>query len=153
MTKTAYPFVPKSTASLSPGDFWSIPLSDGSYGCGLVLQLAPPGTPGVRVSFCGALLDWNGRTDPDPAILTNRTVLAQGYMHILAIKNHGQVLGNLASDDRPSPIIWRDGGQHILRGYDIIRKWTVADRGFFPVLEYWGWDTIKEKAEQLLLHR
>jgi len=153
MAKTAYPFIPKSTASLSPGDFWSIPLSNGSYGCGLVLQLAPPGSPGVRVSFCGALLDWNGHAVPDPTVLANRTVLAQGYMHILSIKNFGQVLGNLAIDDRPSPIIWRDGGQHILQGYDVIRKWTVADRGLFPVLEYWGWDIIKEKAEQLLVHR
>lgn len=151
MPQAEYPFTPKSTARLSAGDFWSVPLSDGSYGCGLVLQKAPDGTPRSRVSFCGGLLDWNGCTAPAPTDLANSKVLAQGYVHILAITSFGRVLGNLDARVRPSPILWHDGGQHVLQGYDIVRRWSIADRSVVPALEYWGWDIIKEKAEKLLL--
>src|SRR5262249_10570900 len=34
-----YPFVPRSTAYLRPGQFWAIPLSDGRFACGRVLAL------------------------------------------------------------------------------------------------------------------
>jgi hypothetical protein len=152
MPRTEYPFEPKSMASLSAGDFWSIPLSNGSYACGMVLQKAPNGTPGARVRFCGVLLDWNGRATPDAPDVANRRILAQAYMHILAISRFGQVLGNLDSRVRPSPILWHDGGQHILRGYDVVRRWSIADQGIVPALEFWGWDIIKEKAEKLLFH-
>jgi hypothetical protein len=35
----AYPFVAKSTANLEPGQHWSIPLTGGRFGCGIVLAL------------------------------------------------------------------------------------------------------------------
>src|SRR3982751_271647 len=100
MAEAEYPFKPKSTAKLRVGDFWPVPLKDRSYACGLVLQKAPTGTPSARVSFCGGLLDWKGRTIPAARDLSNRVVLAQGYMHLLAITNYGEVIGNLESTVR-----------------------------------------------------
>ena len=38
--------------------FWALPLSDGSFGCGRVIQLAPAEMMGARVSFLGAV--WIG---------------------------------------------------------------------------------------------
>jgi hypothetical protein len=32
-----YPFVPRTNATLVPGQFWSIPLTDGRFACGRVL--------------------------------------------------------------------------------------------------------------------
>jgi len=151
MADAKYPFVPKSTAKLSVGDFWPVPLFDGSYASGIVLQKAPRGTAGERVSFCGGLLDWHGRSPPGPSDLANCPLLAQGYMHILAITSFGSVLGNL--DHAPAPHLWHDGGRNILRGYDVVRRWSPTDRGKVPALEYWGWDIIQEKAEKLLLNR
>lgn len=149
---SSYPFVPKSTTKLRPGDFWPVPLSDGSYASGLVLQKAPSGTPGARVSFCGALLDWNGRSQPDASHLTGAALLAQGYMHVLAITNFGSVLGNLGPAARPVPQLWHDGCRYVLRGYDVVRRWGRDDKGKIPALEYWGWDIIQQKAEELLLN-
>ena len=36
---TTYPLAPKTNAQLSPGQFWSIPLGDGRFGCGRVLRV------------------------------------------------------------------------------------------------------------------
>ena len=38
-TMTTYPLVPKTTAHLRPGQFWSIPMADGRFGCGRVLRV------------------------------------------------------------------------------------------------------------------
>jgi hypothetical protein len=153
MGNAKYPFVPKSTVNLRVGDFWSLPLSDGSYAAGIVLQKAPSGTIGARVTFCGGLLNWNGRSTPELEDLANGALLAQGYMHILSIANFGPVLGNLENAARPVPLLWHDGCRNILRGYDVLRRWSRDDVGKIPALEYWGWDIIHERAESLLVNR
>src|SRR5262249_32527133 len=59
-----YPFVPKSTATLEPGQFWSIPLDNGRFACGRVIQLRIEN--GMRDSrlFLAGLMDWWGRKPP-----------------------------------------------------------------------------------------
>ena len=59
-----YPFVPKTNAKLLPGQFWSIPLSDGRFGCGRVLTATPEAGYGARTWFTGAVLDWVGDAPP-----------------------------------------------------------------------------------------
>ncbi|WP_104434997.1 Imm26 family immunity protein [Kineococcus xinjiangensis] len=36
-THPGYPFQPRSTSYLQPGDFWAVPLSDSRFACGRVL--------------------------------------------------------------------------------------------------------------------
>jgi hypothetical protein len=55
-----YPWIPKTTAHLRPGQFWSIPLSDGRFGSGRVLRVDTDRATGGRTRFIGAILDWVG---------------------------------------------------------------------------------------------
>jgi len=73
-----YPFVPKSNAELAPGQFWSIPLSDGRFGCGRVLRVDRDRAYGARILFVGAVLDWVGETPPTSEAIAGAEVLAVG---------------------------------------------------------------------------
>lgn len=140
---TSYPFVPKSNAHLQPGDFWAIPLVDGSYACGRVLQLPPPGTPGGKVQFFGGLLDWHGHAMPDSASLAGARLAEQGVMHLHSITRiGGNVLGNRSlTDDGIVPDL-AIHGTDILRGYDLVRPMRRGDLGVLPVWGWWGWNLI-----------
>ena len=48
---TSYPLTPKTNAHLIPGQFWSIPLADGRFGCGRVLRVEHDKAVGGRTRF------------------------------------------------------------------------------------------------------
>jgi hypothetical protein len=86
----SYPFTPKSSLSLRLGDFWPVPLVDGSFACGRVLQHNPDG----RVSFFGGLMDWRGDEPPTSDALAGSATIRQGSMHLKAITRvGGQIVG------------------------------------------------------------
>ena len=61
MPKTReFPFSPKSTAPLHPGDFFGIPLPNNQWACGQVLGLQP----GSPTAFIGTLVDWSAPHPP-----------------------------------------------------------------------------------------
>jgi len=89
-----YPFVPKSNAQLEPGQFWSIPLSDGRFACGRVLRIDRAASYGARTMFVGAVLDWVGDAPPTDVAIAGRPVLALGRAHVRLIgEGGGSVLG------------------------------------------------------------
>lgn len=89
-----YPFVPASNAHLAPGQFWSVPLSDGRFGCGRVLRIDRNKAYGSRTTFVGALLDWVGDAPPTSESIAGAPVLAVGSAHVRVIAAHGgAVLG------------------------------------------------------------
>ncbi|MBK8814733.1 MAG: hypothetical protein IPN42_04135 [Methylococcaceae bacterium] len=100
-----YPFVPKSTANLLPGQFWALPLSNGLFGCGRVIQLAPSSyffLLGARVSFLAGVLDWVSPLQPTSESISGAKCIAQGQAHIKAItETGGEILGhrNLEFDE------------------------------------------------------
>ena len=101
MMASVYPFVPKSSVKLTPGDFWAIPLRNGRFACGRVVEHLPKDWPGARVSFLGGLLNWEGSSEPTFDLIAGASFIAQGVMHILSIKTTGSaILGHrdLASD-------------------------------------------------------
>jgi len=103
-----YPFVPKSNADLAPGQFWSIPLSDGRFGCGRVLRVDRDRAYGARILFVGAVLDWVGETPPTSEAIAGAEVLAVGTTHVRTIANGGgTVLGirPLAADGITVPSV------------------------------------------------
>src|SRR4249919_3658130 len=94
-----YPFVPKSNTDLAPGQFWSIPLSDGRFGCGRVLRVERDKAIGGRTRFVGAILDWVGDVPPSPEAIAGRPVLAVGNAHVRLITfGGGVVLGERPLD-------------------------------------------------------
>jgi internalin A len=85
----SYPFVPKSNAKLEPGQFWSIPLSDGRFGCGRVLRVDRDRKYGATILFLGAVLDWVGEAPPTGEAIAGRGMLAVGTTHVRTIAHGG----------------------------------------------------------------
>lgn len=93
-TVTTYPLSPKTTAQLVPGQFWSIPLSDGRFGCGRVLRVDGDKPVGGRTRFIGAILDWVGDAPPTSEAIAGAAPLAIGNAHIRMLSFGGAaVLG------------------------------------------------------------
>jgi hypothetical protein len=132
--RPATPFTPKSNAFLLPGDWWSVPLSDGTFAAGRVLAASAfGGTDRTGVTI--ALLDWHGATPPTEADIAGRPVLAWALSRVEAIaKTGGEILGNrpLDADAIEAPTLTRAVGD----------KSTV-----------WGWRTIVNRAEAAFLRR
>ena len=152
--KRTYPFVPKSSRWLTPGDFWAIPLRDGSFACGRVVELMPQGMPGARVGFLGGLLDWHGSSEPTEASIAGASFIAQGIMHILSITSAGGVILGHRVLDLDSLGSWTFiDGDKIQRGFDVVRPWRREDNKHFPTLSWWGYEVMQIQANQYFVER
>jgi Immunity protein 26 len=91
---TEYPFTPKTNSRLRAGQFWSIPLRDGRFGCGRVLRVDRGSGSGARTRFLAGLLDWVGREPPTAESIAGAALLEAGYAHVRSIAyGGGAVLG------------------------------------------------------------
>jgi hypothetical protein len=147
-----YPFTPKSSAKLSPGDFWSVPIQDGSFACGRVIELPPKGRPGAKVSFLGGLLDWHAPLPPTANSIANCRTVKQGVMHILAIvSTGGQVLGNRALELDGIEPFEMINGDVVQRGFAPIRAWVRGDNDRLATFSTWGYNLISLYAHESFL--
>ena len=115
-TMTTYPLVPKTSAHLRPGQFWSIPMADGRFGCGRVLRVDHDRPTGGRTRFIAAILDWVGDSPPSSESIAGSPVLGVGNAHVRIIAfGGGAILGErpLAADGIEPPATvdsyWGDG--------------------------------------------
>jgi hypothetical protein len=113
---TTYPLIPKTNAQLSPGQFWSIPLSDGRFGCGRVLRVDRDKAVGGRTRFIGAILDWVDDAPPSSDSIAGSPLLEVGNAHVRLISfAGGAILGErpLSVDGIEPPTsvdtYWGDG--------------------------------------------
>ncbi|WP_293615399.1 Imm26 family immunity protein [Porticoccus sp.] len=91
-----YPFEPKSTSYIEPGQFWAIPLSNGSYASGVVVaKLTDLHDNKVSTSsFLAALIDWTGEQLPTEDSIREAEILKLGEAHLKAIQTTGgSILG------------------------------------------------------------
>lgn len=138
-----YPFVPRSTAALVPGQFWAIPLSDGTFGCGRVIELGFRGSVGSRVVFLAAVLDWHAGVPPTSEAIAAAACLDQGKVHIKAItESGGCILGHRALGlDNIEPWEFREATFHVnsrvFKGLEPLRPQQPSDTSL-PVLTSWG---------------
>jgi hypothetical protein len=152
----SYPLVPKSTKNLRPGQFWAVPLRDGRYGCGRVLQVGGTEIPTPTRAFFGGLHDWISSTLPTAASVLGSQFTAFGVMHVRAItETSGAVLGErpLDADLIQLPLLLSAMGGHgtkVLLGASYLRDASAHDWGTLPVLGYWGTDFISSLAETRL---
>ena len=124
-----FPFIPKSSLSLSPGDFWGFKLKDGTWACGRVLQLRKSG-PNSRMWFFGALLDWNGAETPNADSIAGAKALRQGTMHIDSIKRTGSHIEGTRSLKLEGIEPWLCiSGNDVQRGNEYVRAWNVRTPG------------------------
>ena len=102
MTERQFPLSPKSARDLRIGDFWAVPLSDGTFGCLQVTDLLKSGSGSLKTLVAG-VIDWQGRLPPAAYDLAGRRVLAQGLTRIEVFTEVGsQILGNTSATS-PSP--------------------------------------------------
>ena len=111
-----YPLIPRTTAHLRPGQFWSIPMADGRFGCGRVLRVDTGARTGGRTRFIGAILDWVGDSPPSADAIAGSQVLNVGNAHVRLVSfSGGAILGErpLAADGIEPPAAvdtyWGDG--------------------------------------------
>ena len=146
-----YPFTPKSTAQLSPGQFWAVPLKDGRFACGRVLQLGGSELPTKSRGFFGGLHSWIGSREPTSDDIAKAQFLAFGAMHIRAITEvGGKLLGEAPLQDFELPALLSAMGgpdTKVLTGANAVRKAKRSEWGTMPVLGYWGYEHIREVAE------
>jgi len=156
--RPAYPFVPRSTAALLPGQFWAIPLSDGSFGCGRVIELKQAGAAGARVHFLAAVLDWHGDNPPTSENIAGARCLAQGKSHLKAItQTGGSILGHRPLElDSIEPWEFRGAEFHVNsyvhKGMQPLRPQQTADK-CLPVLSAWGYQVPVQIAEAQFIKR
>lgn len=154
MPSIAYPFIPKSAVTLKPGQFWGVPLSEGGFGCGRVIQAAATYKGASRVIFYGALLDWFGSVPPNEDSIAGAACLAQGKIHIKSIKIYGtEILGlrPLELDNiTPALVISGlgdpDAGDWVMEGHELLRRSHLGDKDL-PSQSIWGYGYIRALAE------
>ena len=152
----AYPFVPKSNRWLEAGQFWAIPLTDGRFACGRVLDVPRVDDLHVPVNsrmFLAGLVDWSGTESPTRDTIAGSGLVDQGFAHIKAIlTTGGEILGSRPLMlDRIVPMRWRShvagGTVWTFEGAQRLRPATDADRDL-PVMGTWGYSVIKILAEE-----
>lgn len=140
----AYPFQPKSTAKLRPGQFWPIPLPHGGFACGMVLDVVRNSTR----HFLAGLIDWHGPQEPTPTGIAGRPLIIQGTGHLKMIQNgHGWITGILPDHVAPpAPLLWTsplaNNARGLYRGLDLISQITPEQAAAYPQWHGWGYNVI-----------
>ena len=152
----SYPFAPKSNAYLRAGPFWAVPLSDGRFGCGRVLDVPRGGdlhVPANSRMFLAGLVEWVEPRPPTTDSIAGADLIAQGFAHIKTIlTTGGAILGwrDLATD-AIVPDRWRShvagGTVWLYEGARRIRPATDDDR-YLPVMGTGGYSVLRLLAEQ-----
>ena len=150
--RIAYPFVPKSANWLLAGQFWALPLSDGTFGCGRVIEVPLAEARTSRMEFLAGVLDWHSTLMPTSDSIANAKCLKQGHTHIRAItRTGGEILGyrNLV-DDKIEPWLFRGAefwkNSQVSRGLVPVRPQTPDDNDL-PILSSWGYNVPCVVAE------
>lgn len=85
-----FPFEPKSTTFVRPGDFWAIPTRRGGwYCCGQILAISDLTT---SRSLVVGLLNWCEPHPPTEAAINGVRVLDYGIAHVKTVRETGGVL-------------------------------------------------------------
>jgi|SRR5690606_20997073 hypothetical protein len=118
MTSRAFPLIPQKSSDVEDGDFFSIPLSDGRFGCGRVLSILRKSGKRTKTLLCG-LHDWAGPNHPEPQDIDGTPIIEQGVMSLEAIAwVKGSVLGwKDLSEDGLKPLLQVEAGR-LLAGFE-----------------------------------
>ncbi|WP_167546531.1 hypothetical protein [Stieleria maiorica] len=82
---------------MNPGQYWSIPVSGGRFGCGVVLALVEREGKADSRMFLAGLLDWIGDRPPASTDIANRPIVAERFAHIKMIHmTGGELIGEVS---------------------------------------------------------
>jgi hypothetical protein len=154
-----YPFTPKSNAYLEKGEFWAIALSNGKYGCGIILDIPKRGLYTTKSFFIG-LLDWIGDNKPNQADLERKPIklLKQYDASIKTITVHNeQILGKIDLEQNNIEIFVQVNIGHcsihsrLLKGYEDLGEANEKDYEILTVQATAGYRVINLLAEKYLV--
>ncbi len=93
--KTKFPLKPKSTSRIEQGQFWTVPLENGGFGCGVVLaKVTNQGKLDTRM-FLAGLLNWFDDAQPTLHKIQGAPVIETGFAHIKSItETGGEIIGS-----------------------------------------------------------
>gem|GEM_PF-1006637 len=157
--KPSYPYTPKSTTYLTPGEFWTIRLNDGRYACGRVLQLDFGLGKRHTRWFLAGLMNWVGREQPTNEGIAGLDILDHGRVHVKTIEEcGGQIVGSrpLELDDLQVPLTLecRHGSNiKLRRGFQFLEEASDEQMANLDALSTWGYHFIKLRAEKLFPHK
>lgn len=154
----SYPLVPKTANWLVPGQYWALPLSDGTFGCGRVIEVPSTEQRMSRMEFLAGVLDWHSTSIPTSESIAGACCIEQGRAHIRAITlTGGEILGcrDLINDDIEPWLFrgaeyWRNS--QVFRGLVPVRSQTPEDVDL-PVLSSWGYNVACDIAEIQIVRR
>ena len=141
------PFVPKKISEVEAGDFYSIPLSDGSFACGRLLLIERKNGRKTQSLLVG-LHEWHGQSPPTSEDLHESKIIEQGVIHVKSIGHvGGKILGR-----KP---LKEDGLKHHLQseagclidGFENVGKLSKEDWGKYSSRSHYGLDFIRLLAE------
>lgn len=157
-----YPFKPKTNNSLIPGQFWAIPLMNGQFACGRVIQVTKlyEGLP-TKSLFLAGLMNWLGEAPPNSEDIAGKKTIFQGVAHIKTIHETG--LEEMITGFRPLELdsievdyFRSQEGYHpehckLIKGLNELRPITKSEWEKYPTLGIWGTEFIRALAERWLL--
>jgi hypothetical protein len=153
--KIEFPFMPKSTAYLQPGQFWQIPVDNGKFACGRVVQFDYRNGKKDSRCFLAGLMNWLGNEPPSADSIAGYRVIEQGLVHIKTIvENGGAILGyrSLEEDQiEPQMFLSQSPGKGcmLMQGCEVLRPATAKEQKIYPVFSGWGYKVIKIGADKL----
>ncbi len=148
-----YPFVPRSTAYMKEGQFWDVPLRNGQYACGRVLQFETSDNKKNSRMFLAGLIDWVGEIPPTSEAIDGAKLLEQGMAHIRTIAfNGGAIRGYRPLElDSVTPILELShmplSDCWLTRGFENLRLATIEERKRLYIRSTWGLGVIKIIAD------
>ncbi len=160
MATIQYPFIPKSTAYMQEGQFWDIPLSNGQFACGRVVQFNLRNGRRDSRLFLAGLLDWCGDEPPTATTIARCQILEQGGAHIRTIEwNHGAIRGWRSLDaDGIEPLfklsqMVMNKDCMLQRGFEVLRPATLHEQKTLYVHSVWGHAVIQGLAEAYFVRK
>ncbi len=138
---------------MKEGQFWDIPLSNGKYACGRVLQLDYSAGKRHSRSFLAGLIDWVGEDLPTSDVIAGAKLLEQGTAHIRTIAFvGGEIRGSRPLDqDGITPFFELSHMPGIdcrlMQGFVTLRLATLEEQMSLYIQSSWGLGVIKLRAE------
>lgn len=148
MNKHMYLFIPAKASEISEGDFYFIPLSDGSYACGRILAFQKKNGRKTQRVLVG-LHDWSGKQHPTHSDIHESPIIEQGVMHINSINQvGGNIIGCKAlEEDGLKPLLQFEAGC-LLDGFENLGKLPTEDYKKYSRRATYGLDVIRILAEK-----
>jgi hypothetical protein len=153
-----FPFLPKSNASLRPGDFWGMEIAPGTFAAGRVVELPSQHNDfSDRRWFLAGLMDWCGKAPPTSIDLENRKMLEQGSMHVKAFAfSNWMIDGNrdlLLDNIEPWLVKTALIGNLVQKGLGEVRPTTRQEASKLPLQCAWGVKVIELSAQHHFLEQ